>query len=72
MSNGKKALVIFVPFRLHKRFQKIQARLVPELEKKFSGTPVVIIAQRTILSKTVRLRSFLFSFRCFWPSTLID
>jgi len=47
----KKALAIFVPFKLHKKFQKIQARLVRELEKKFNGHHVVFIAQRTILSK---------------------
>jgi small subunit ribosomal protein S7e len=47
---GKKAVVIFVPYRLHKRFQKIQSRLTRELEKKFSGKHVIIIAQRTILS----------------------
>ncbi|KAF0718449.1 Aste57867_1685 [Aphanomyces stellatus] len=48
---GRKAIVIFVPFRLLKNFNKIQARLVRELEKKFSGRHVVIIAQRTILGK---------------------
>merc|ERR1712023_402703 len=47
---GKKAVVIFVPFRLHKRFQKIQGRLIRELEKKFSGKHVCFVAQRTILS----------------------
>ena len=44
--------MIFVPFRLHKRFQKIQARLIRELEKKFSGKHVLFLAQRTIMSKT--------------------
>merc|ERR1712137_1157165 len=47
---GKKAMVIFVPFRLHKQFQKIQGRLIRELEKKFSGRNVCFVAQRTILS----------------------
>jgi small subunit ribosomal protein S7e len=51
-SNGKKAVIIFVPFRLHKRFQKIQSRLIRELEKKFSGKHVCFIAQRTILGTT--------------------
>ncbi|KAE8902122.1 hypothetical protein PF005_g7261 [Phytophthora fragariae] len=51
ISSGRKAIVIFVPFRLHASFKKIQARLVRELEKKFSGRHVVIIAQRTILGK---------------------
>ena len=36
-----------------KDFHKVQTRLVRELEKKFSGRHVVIVAQRTILSKSV-------------------
>ena len=51
VTSGRKAIVIFVPYRLRKAFNKIQARLVRELEKKFSGRHVVIIAQRTILGK---------------------
>jgi len=47
----KKIITIFVPYKLHKKFQKIQARLVRELEKKFSGHHVIFVAQRTILSK---------------------
>merc|ERR1711935_92233 len=49
--NNKKAVVVFVPFRLAKKFQKIQSRLIRELEKKFSGKHVLFVAQRTILSK---------------------
>ena len=45
----KKAIIITVPFKLLKAFHKIQIRLVRELEKKFSGSHVVIIAQRKIL-----------------------
>merc|ERR1712066_76669 len=37
-----------------KAFQKIQVRLVRELEKKFSGKHVVFIAQRKILAKPTR------------------
>ncbi|KAG5175196.1 ribosomal protein S7e [Tribonema minus] len=51
LAGGKKAIILFVPYRLLRAFHKIQARLVPELEKKFSGRHVVIIAQRTILGK---------------------
>jgi small subunit ribosomal protein S7e len=51
---GKKAIVIFVPFRKHKNFKKIQDRLIKELEKKFSGQHVTFIAQRTILSKNYK------------------
>jgi hypothetical protein len=38
-----------VPFRLLKAFHKIQQRLVRELEKKFSGKDVVIVANRRIM-----------------------
>merc|ERR1711944_374531 len=51
---GKKAIVNFVPVPQLKAFQKIQARLVRELEKKFSGKHVVFIAQRRILPKPTR------------------
>lgn len=50
-SGGKTAIVIFVPFRLLTKFHKIQTRLVRELEKKFSGKPVIIVAQRRILPR---------------------
>merc|ERR1712141_907118 len=53
-SEGKKSLVIFVPVPQLKAFQKIQTRLVRELEKKFSGKHVVFIAQRRILPKESR------------------
>jgi small subunit ribosomal protein S7e len=49
--NGRKAIIIYVPYKLLKSFNKIQQRLVRELEKKFSGRHVIIIAQRTILGK---------------------
>lgn len=48
---GKTAVVLFVPYRLLQKFHKIQTRLVRELEKKFSGKPVIIIAQRRILPR---------------------
>merc|ERR1712025_1363418 len=53
-SGGKKAIVIFVPVPQLKAFQKIQTRLVRELEKKFSGKHVVFIAQRRILANPTR------------------
>mmetsp|Transcript_10735 Transcript_10735/g.13939 ORF Transcript_10735/g.13939 Transcript_10735/m.13939 type:complete len:195 (+) Transcript_10735:68-652(+) len=49
---GKKAIIIVVPYKLLRAYHKIQQRLVRELEKKFSGRHVVIIAQRTILGKS--------------------
>jgi small subunit ribosomal protein S7e len=48
---GKTAVVIFVPFRLLTKFHKVQTRLVRELEKKFSGKNVIIVAQRRILPR---------------------
>ena len=53
VSGGRKAIILFVPFRLLKDFHKIQTRLVRELEKKFSGRHVVIVGQRAILPKSV-------------------
>merc|ERR1712088_1300452 len=54
IGKGKKAIVIFVPVPQLKAFQKIQVRLVRELEKKFAGKHVVFIAQRKILAKPTR------------------
>lgn len=53
-AGGKKAIVIFVPVPQLKQFQKVQTRIVRELEKKFSGQHVVIVAKRTILPKPTR------------------
>lgn len=50
VENNKKAVVVFVPYRQHGKYKKIQARLIRELEKKL-GRQVAIIAQRTIMSK---------------------
>lgn len=35
LDGGRKAIIIFVPFRQLKDFHKIQVRVVRELEKKF-------------------------------------
>jgi len=43
-----------VPMPQRSQFQKIQARLVRELEKKFSGKHVVFIGDRKILPKPTR------------------
>jgi small subunit ribosomal protein S7e len=51
---NKKAIVIHVPVPQLRSYQKIQTRLVRELEKKFSGKHVVFIAQRRILAKPTR------------------
>ncbi|KAH7533278.1 small ribosomal subunit protein eS7 [Ziziphus jujuba] len=49
VSGNRKAVVIYVPYRLRKAFRKIHLRLVRELEKKFSGKDVVFVATRRIL-----------------------
>ncbi|EKX38371.1 small subunit ribosomal protein S7e_1, cytoplasmic [Guillardia theta CCMP2712] len=54
VSNGRKAIIIHVPFRLLKSFHRIQQRLIRELEKKFSGKHVTVIAQRRILPREGR------------------
>lgn len=50
------AIVIYVPVPKQKAFQKVQTRLVRELEKKFSGKHVVFIGERRILPKPQRGR----------------
>mmetsp|Transcript_25714 Transcript_25714/g.35499 ORF Transcript_25714/g.35499 Transcript_25714/m.35499 type:complete len:193 (-) Transcript_25714:172-750(-) len=63
VTKGRKAIVITIPYRLIKGFHKIQQRLVRELEKKFSGKDVVLVAHRRILPvprnnlKSARARS---------------
>jgi len=52
--DDKKSIVIFIPTDQVKEFRRIQARLVRELEKKFSGRPVVLLAQRRIIRKPPR------------------
>merc|ERR1711915_376727 len=54
VGSGKKAIVIFVPVPQLKAYQKIQTRLVRELEKKFNGRHVIFIAQRRILPKPTK------------------
>lgn len=49
VSRNNKAVVIHVPYRLRKAFRKVHVRLVRELEKKFSGKDVVLIATRRIV-----------------------
>eukprot|EP00004_Rigifila_ramosa_P012984 TRINITY_DN2858_c0_g1_i1.p2 TRINITY_DN2858_c0_g1~~TRINITY_DN2858_c0_g1_i1.p2 ORF type:complete len:201 (+),score=57.88 TRINITY_DN2858_c0_g1_i1:29-604(+) len=53
VAGGKKAIIIFAPYRLLSTFHKIQLRLVRELEKKF-GRHVLIVGQRRILAKETR------------------
>lgn len=44
-ANNKKSIIVYVPVPQLRQFQKIQPRLVRELEKKFSGKHVVFIAR---------------------------
>merc|ERR1712243_257865 len=54
IGGNRKCILIFVPVPLLRSFNKIQVRLVRELEKKFSGKLVLIVAQRRILPKPTR------------------
>merc|ERR1712100_609862 len=75
------AIVIFLPYRLKDLFRKNQVRLVRELEKKFSGQHVVLVATRNIQARNPaspvrppRDRSVLalaHSLRCTRPSSPI-
>ncbi|WVZ88640.1 hypothetical protein U9M48_035137 [Paspalum notatum var. saurae] len=49
VAGSRKAVVIHVPYRLRKAFRKIHVKLVRELEKKFSGKDVVVVATRRIV-----------------------
>mmetsp|Transcript_74217 Transcript_74217/g.195618 ORF Transcript_74217/g.195618 Transcript_74217/m.195618 type:complete len:193 (-) Transcript_74217:72-650(-) len=51
---NRTALIIHFPFRVWKTVQKIQGRLIRELEKKFSKKHVIFVANRTILDKNFR------------------
>ena len=46
---GRKCIIVHIPARVWKSVQKVQGRLIQELEKKFSKKHVVLVAQRTIL-----------------------
>lgn len=49
--DSKPAVVLFLPIKLQSICHVVQENLVRELEKKFSGQHVVIIGDRTVLSK---------------------
>ncbi|KAL0241616.1 hypothetical protein GEMRC1_006851 [Eukaryota sp. GEM-RC1] len=54
LEGGRKALVVYVPVPQLRSYQRIHSRLVDELEKKFSGNSVFIVAQRRIIPKPKR------------------
>ncbi|TMS38617.1 hypothetical protein L596_005303 [Steinernema carpocapsae] len=49
-----KCLVVYVPVPQLREYQKIHARLTRELEKKFSGRTIAIVAKRRVLAKPQR------------------
>lgn len=51
VGGGRRAIVVFVPFRLLTKYHRVQSRLVRELEKKFSGRQVIVVGKRRILPK---------------------
>jgi len=55
--SGKRAILVFVPVPQLKAWHKIGTKLVRELEKKFAGKHVIIVAQRRIIKKPSRTRS---------------
>merc|ERR1711915_457837 len=54
VGRNNKAIVVHFPFRVWKSVQKVQGRLIRELEKKFSKKHLVFVANRTILDKNFR------------------
>ncbi|KAK1588589.1 hypothetical protein Q3G72_033778 [Acer saccharum] len=48
VAGNRKAIVVYVPFRLRKAYGKVHVRLVRELEK-FNGKDVILIATRRIV-----------------------
>ncbi|KAL0241155.1 hypothetical protein GEMRC1_006390 [Eukaryota sp. GEM-RC1] len=54
LTDGRKALVVYVPVPQLRSYQRIHSRLVDELEKKFAGNTVFVIAQRRIIPKPKR------------------
>jgi small subunit ribosomal protein S7e len=50
----KKALIVFIPYPQLANYHRIQTQLVSELEKKFAGKHVFIVAKRRILAKPAR------------------
>jgi len=49
-----RAIIIFVPYAKLKSFNLAYKELVPELERKFSGKHVMILAERKILNKITK------------------
>jgi len=56
IGDGKKVIVVYVPVAQLGQFQKIikEKSLIEELEKKFSGKQVVVVAERRIVRRENR------------------
>ena len=52
VGGGRRAVVVMVPYKQLRSYNRVHKRLVNELEKKFTGKHVVIIGQRTSLGKS--------------------
>ena len=55
VSKTKKAIVVFVPERQANSWKRIQIRFVRELEKKFAGYHIIVVANRKALKKPTGL-----------------
>merc|ERR1712173_372858 len=51
---GRNALILMVPAQQVVGWQKVQTKIVRELEKKFSGKHVMVIGQRKVMAKEAR------------------
>ena len=56
VGGGKQCIVVFVPVPMLGQFQKVikERSLIEELEKKFAGQSIIVIAERRILRKESR------------------
>jgi small subunit ribosomal protein S7e len=54
VSPKKKALIIFIPYPQLANYHIIQTQLISELEKKFQGKHIFIVAKRRIIPKPHR------------------
>uniref|UniRef100_A0A0B7BU87 40S ribosomal protein S7 n=1 Tax=Arion vulgaris TaxID=1028688 RepID=A0A0B7BU87_9EUPU len=51
---GKKSIVVYIPVPQIKQYQKLHLEITRNLEKKFGGAHVVLVAKRRVLPKPLR------------------
>ena len=51
-ADGQKVLILSVPYKQVNAYHQVQGYLIPELEKKLSGSQVVIVGKRRAFPKT--------------------